>query len=302
MKFIFEGNQKESINQLRNLVNEGIDPTSFLNDFMEMIYFILQKKRLGDVDSELSLSESETTEINLISKKIDISTLIIFWQFTIKTLEELSIVANPILSLEMLIIRLIHLKDIPSYEGILDKIKENNFNNNDEILISQNIEKKEENNDEENESDQVLKNQIKNIRQTKPELESVKPKTLNENTVKKISSFDELIKLLLIEKEIELKYDLENNVSLIKFTEGNISISINEKIGKNFVRNLSSKLLNLTKKRWVITLMKGNGHKTLTEIQSMKKKELLEKEKKGEIYKKFKDIFPDGELIDIKKK
>jgi len=302
MKFIFEGNQKESINQLRNLVNEGIDPTSFLNDFMEMIYFILQKKRLGDVDSELSLSESETTEINLISKKIDISTLIIFWQFTIKTLEELSIVANPILSLEMLIIRLIHLKDIPSYEGILDKIKENNFNNNDEILISQNIEKKEENNDEENESDQVLKNQIKNIRQTKPELESAKPKTLNENTVKKISSFDELIKLLLIEKEIELKYDLENNVSLIKFTEGNISISINEKIGKNFVRNLSSKLLNLTKKRWVITLMKGNGHKTLTEIQSMKKKELLEKEKKGEIYKKFKDIFPDGELIDIKKK
>ena len=302
-KFIFEGDQKKSINQLRGLINEGIDTTSFLNDFMEIIYFILQKKRLGDIDSELSLSESEATEINSISKKIDISTLIIFWQFAIKTLEELSIVANPILSLEMLIIRLIHLKDIPSYERILDQIKESDFNNREEVPFSKDIKEDQENIDEENKTEKVLKNQIKNIRQTKPELESAKPKVeLNENKGKKISSFEELVKLLLIEKEIELKYDLENNVSLIKFTEGNISISINEKIGKNFVRNLSSKLLELTKKRWVITLMKGNGQKTLSEIQSSKKNELLEKEKKGEIYKKFKDIFPDGELIDVKKK
>ena len=302
MKFIFEGNQKKSINQLRDLINEGIDPTSFLNDFMEMIYFILQKKRLGDVDSELSLPESEVAEINSISKKIDISTLIIFWQFIIKTLEELSIVVNPILSLEMLIIRLIHLKDIPSYEGILDQIKESDFNNRQEISIAQDNKKIQENNDEENEAGKVLKNQIKNIRQTKPELESTKPKTqLKENKGKKISSFDELIKLLLIEKEIELKYDLENNVSLIKFTEGNISISINEKIGKNFVRNLSSKLLELTEKRWIITLMKGDGQKTLSEIQSTKKNELLEREKKGEIYKKFRGVFPDGELVDVKK-
>ena len=203
----------------------------------------------------------------------------------------------------MLIIRLIHLKDIPSYERILDQIKESDFNNREEVPFSKDIKEDQENIDEENKTEKVLKNQIKNIRQTKPELESAKPKVeLNENKGKKISSFEELVKLLLIEKEIELKYDLENNVSLIKFTEGNISISINEKIGKNFVRNLSSKLLELTKKRWVITLMKGNGQKTLSEIQSSKKNELLEKEKKGEIYKKFKDIFPDGELIDVKKK
>ena len=36
------------------------------------------------------------------------------------------VVSNPILSLEMLIIRLVHLKDMPSYEN-LESLKENDL-------------------------------------------------------------------------------------------------------------------------------------------------------------------------------
>ncbi len=51
----------------------------------------------------------------------------------------------------------------------------------------------------------------------------------------------------------------------------------------------------------VITLTKKIGKKTFSELQSIKKKELLDQEKKGEIYKKFKNIFSDGELLEVKK-
>ena len=78
---------------------------------------------------------------------------------------------------------------------------------------------------------------------------------------------------------------------MIKFSEGKIDISFNENLRKNFVRNLSEKLLEWTGKRWVITLTKELGQKTFSELQSDKKKQLLEKEKKGEVYKKFKNIF-----------
>ena len=130
---------------------------------------------------------------------------------------------------------------------------------------------------------------------------------LNENTLeknidkKKVLSFEDLISLASIKKEIHLKYDLENNVNLIKFSEGKIDISFNENLDKNFVRNLSKKLLEWTGVRWVITLTKEKGQKTFAELQSTKKKELLDQEKKGEIYKKFKNIFSDGELLDVTK-
>ena len=128
LNFIFQGDQKKLIQQVREMINEGIEPTNFLNDLLEVIYFILQKKNIGDYDSDLSISESEVDMINVISRDINISTLIIFWQFILKGLDELSLVTNPILSLEMLFIRLIYLKDMPSYEAVLDLLKKNSSN------------------------------------------------------------------------------------------------------------------------------------------------------------------------------
>lgn len=299
--YIFQGDQKKSIKQLREMINEGIEPANLLNDFLEIIYFILQKKNLGNFDSNLSISDSEIDMINLISKDIDISTLIIFWQFILKGLDELSIVSNPILSLEMMVVRLIHLKDMPSYEGILDSINKSNLKNDNDNVITEKYTKVDIN--EKNEINKISKDQIKNTLQTKPELGSPNPKKLiEEKNLEHISSFEDLIKLSSIKKEVELKHDLEKNVNLIKFSEGKIDIGFNENLGKNFVRNLSEKLLTWTGKRWVITLTKAAGQKTFSERQSIMAEQLLEKEKKGEVYKKFKNIFPDGELIEILKK
>ena len=294
---IFNGDQAKSLEQLRGMINEGLEPNNFLNDLLEIIYLIQQKKNIGNFNSDLSISESEQEIIENISKDISIPTLIIFWQLILKVLDELSIVSSPILSLEMLIVRLVHLKGMPSYEDVLESLKKNNFNDTEEISsISNNVK------NEKSEISKISKNQIKNTIQTKPILSSLNPENLSKDIfVEKVSSFEELILLSSKKKEIHLKYDLENNVNLIKFSEGKIDISFNENLDKNFVRNLSKKLLEWTGVRWVITLTKEKGQKTFAELQSTKKKELLDQEKKGEIYKKFKNIFSDGELLDVTK-
>ena len=304
LNFIFEGDQKKSIDQLRELINEGIQPTNFLNDLLEIIYFIQQKKSLGNFDSELSMTESEQNIINSISKNISMSTLIVFWQFILKVIDELSVISNPILSLEMLIVRLVHLKGIASYEDVLNSLTMNNLNQiekNNNTPIALNDNNKKISNDE-NQINKISKNQIKNMSQAKPILSSLKEKNLASNAImEKVSSFQALIDLSSKKKEIHLKYDLERNVNLIKFSEGKIDISFNQNLDKNFVRNLSEKLHEWTGNRWVITLSKKMGQKTFTETENIKKKELLDWEKNGEINKKFKNIFSDGELLEVKK-
>jgi len=304
LSFIFQGDQKKSLESLRELINEGIEPSNFLNDLLEIIYFIQQKKNIGNLDSDLSISESEQEAVNLMSNNVSTSTLIVFWQLILKVLEELSIVSSPILSLEMLVVRLVHLEGMPSYEDVLESLKKNNSSQaevNSNVTIDRENDKKIFSN-ETDEIANISKDQIKNTTQTKPILSSLNPKNLPKDIiVGKISSFEELILLSARKKEIQLKYDLENNVNLIKFSEGKIDISFNENLDKNFVRNLSKKLLEWTGTRWVITLTKKIGKKTFSELQSIKKKELLDQEKKGEIYKKFKNIFSDGELLEVKK-
>jgi len=307
LKFIFAGDQKKSIESLRTMMNQGVEPNAFLNDLLEATYHIQQKKILGNLESDLFISQFEIEIIDSISKDIKISTLILFWQFILKSLDELSIISNPFLSLEMLIIRLIHLKGMPSYEKVLDSLKKDLSNiENTNINLTKNTEDLEKNiADKKNETIKLSKNQIKNIIQTKPDLTSVNNEILikeKKTNVKSILNFEDLIFLSAEKREMELKYDLEKNVNLIKFSDGKIDISFNDNLAKNFVKNLSQKLLEWTGKRWLITLTKAPGQKTFSETQAIKKTELIEKGKNDEIYKKFKNIFSDAELIDILKK
>ena len=293
LNFIFQGDQKKSIELLREMVNEGIDPKNLLNDLLEMIYFIQQKKSIGSFESDLAISEAELEMIDSASKNVNSTTLILFWQFLLKGIDELSIVANPLLSLEMIIFKLLHLKDMPSYEDLINK---SISNQTDEIVTAERVTQKVSN--EEGDISKISKDQIKNTTQTKPELTSLAPKETNKESIK---SFEDLIKLSALKREVELKYDLER-VNLIKFSDGKIDIAFNENLSKNFVRNLSEKLLAWTSKRWVITLTKKMGQKTFLEMQSINKKELLESEKKSDVYKQFKNTFSDGELLEVLKK
>ena len=172
LTFIFQGEQKKSITQLRELINEGIEPNNFLNDLLEIIYFIQQKKNIGNLDSNLSISESEQNIINSIANNIHMSTLIVFWQLILKVLEEISIVSSPILSLEMLIVRLVHLKGMPSYENVLESLEKSDLNQieeNNKIEIQAKVNKDDKLlSNEENEISKLSKDQIINRIQTKP--------------------------------------------------------------------------------------------------------------------------------------
>ena len=65
--------------------------------------------------------------IKKIANYMDNKTMLLFWQFTIKTLNELDIVSNQHLSIEMFLIRLIHLVDF--------KFKNNNEDKKFEISL-----------------------------------------------------------------------------------------------------------------------------------------------------------------------
>jgi len=299
LSFIFEGEQKKSIYLLREMVDEGIQPNSFLNDVLEIIHLIQQNKSLGDLENELSISEAEKDMICSISKSTNMTTLIVFWQFIIKTMEELSAVSNPILSLEMLIVRLVHLKSAPSYDNLLSELKKNNYEFQNDSITTQANETQTANNDD-SLAKKTSKDQIKNTIQIKPVMSNADNFLKDNKKKEKVLSFEDLIHLASDKKEIQLKYDLEKNVNLIKFSQGKIDISFNQNLDKNFVRNLSTKLVEWTGNRWVITLSKEVGKKTFLETKIENEKQAMEKEKKGEAYTKFKNFFPDAELIEIK--
>ena len=108
-KFILEGNEKEVIEFYRKIYDQGIEPKVFINDFLELIYYFKNINSLTLESTNFSLNDEEFLMIKELSNSIDNQILILFWQFTIRTLGELDIVSNQNLAIEMFLMRLMHI-------------------------------------------------------------------------------------------------------------------------------------------------------------------------------------------------
>ena len=115
-----------------------------------------------------------------------------------------------------------------------------------------------------------------------------------------IKSFQDIIDQTHKEKEIQLKYDLERNVKLVNFNKGTIDISFNEKLNKNFIKNLTEKLILWTGERWIISLSKNANAKSIYEKNLENKNNRIEQFKKSNVAEDVKKNFPDAKLIDLK--
>ena len=281
IEYLFKGDEKNVIKNYRKLFDAGIEPKSFLNDFLEVLYYI---KNINSIRLEgmiFNLNDGEFKKILEIAEKTDPQEIILFWQFTIKTIDELEIVSNPNLSVEMFLVRLIYLKGSKIKEDIKNESLVSSINK-ETVKIDKTVE---------------TVNQIKNVSQQDkidPKLELNKKKT-------EISSFQELINLCNERKEVKLKYELETNVNLVYFENFRMEISFNDNLDKDFIKELSHKLFEWTGNRWIITLSQKKGEISMKEKDQINQRQIFEEVKKSNIYKKVLEILPDAKLIDVKK-
>ena len=98
---------------------------------------------------------------------------------------------------------------------------------------------------------------------------------------------------------MKLKYELEKNVNLVSFEKNRIEISFNDKLDKNFVKDLSLKLFEWTGNRWIITFSKSKGQISIKEKEKNKKIKLIEKAKESNLFKTFSQKFSDVDLVDV---
>ena len=292
-ELIFQGKEQEVLKIYRSIFDQGVEPKIFLNDFLEILYYFKNIEYLSIESNNFTLNDEEYNLIKKISNKIDKSVFILFWQFTIKTLSEIDIVSNQNLSIEMFLIRLLHLKQIGN-------ISEKNRNINDKPQQDDDIvgeETKVKNNDFTELKNKTI-GQMKSIAQEK----QLDQDSQNEKKNKELSinSFKELLEICTLKKEVKLKYELEKNVNLVSFENQRMEISFNDELDKDFIKILSSKLYDWTSKRWIITLSKEKGELSIKQKEIDIKKNIFEKNKQSILYKKVLENFPDAEMTEVK--
>jgi len=195
----------------------------------------------------------------------------------LKASSEIKNFSKSLAALEMAIIRMSYISDLPTPDEIIKKIEENK---------TESSEKKSPNSETNNNIKVVPTVSVKPVQQEK---------IIEENSEFDPKGFEDIIELVRLNKNIRLQYDLENNVSLVSFEKGKIELNIlnnDEKI----LFTLSNKLQEWTNEKWLIVSSSAQGQKTIQELRDDDKFELQSLIKEHPIYKK---TIMEFDIVDI---
>jgi len=283
---IIEGSEDNTLKLYKKIYNSGVEPKVFLNEFLEVLYYIKNIDFINLDGTNFDLNDKEFDKIKTLSKKLSKKNMLLLWQFTLNNIEKIDVIKNQHQFVEMFLIRSLFLKKIlkGDKEIEIDDLKKDlNIN---KITVENKSQIKKETID-----------QLKNVDQEEKIISTLDEKNKVENN--QIKSFKELIVLCEEKKELKIKYELENNVRLVSFKNQKIEISFNSNLDKTFVKELTSKLLEWTNKRWIIAFSKEDGSPTVKKQKKDLEVNLLKKESASEFSKEVKKMFPDSQLLKV---
>jgi len=266
-EFISNTEIEKALLEVKNQVDIGIDPVNLIESLGDLIHELTRLKVTDSKDDNLSLGPDGFNRIKLLKDKISVKHLSRYWQMILKASSEVKNFSKPLAALEMAIIRMSYISDLPTPDEIIKKIEENK---------TESSEKKSHNSDPNNSIKVVPTVSVKSVQQEK---------IIEENREVDPKSFEDIIELVRLNKNIRLQYDLENNVSLVSFAKGKIELNILNN-DEGILITLSNKLQEWTNEKWLIVSSSIQGQKTIKEVRDDDKFELQSLIKEHPIYTK----------------
>lgn len=121
MKIVLSGDVNAALTRLDEIYNNGADLTMLLNDMMEWTHWATRmypSLRLQDATSSPYTADQRET-IKKVNENISLNTLSRIWQVMVAAVSELAASTNQKQCFDMLIVRLMHIADMPSIPELL---------------------------------------------------------------------------------------------------------------------------------------------------------------------------------------
>ena len=281
--------QSDSISALKkydDFIELGAPPVQIISNIMEVC---TESSRYTISEFRDDPQENKNADMLEISDH-GISHLIRCWQILVRGFEETKSSSNQINCASMVILKLCYSSKLPMPEEIIKKLNSNSYSekNNKDISSEKDfhLKKNQENNDT-------------------PSLENIKTENnpINNESEKKLpKTLNELLDLLIANKEAFLHAQIINNVYIEEFKPGEIKLELNDNCDDKFKHNLSSVLEKITKRKWNIVETKSKTKETISEKEEnafeRKKTQILEEP----LLKEILNEFPDAEINNIEDK
>ena len=246
-EYISSGDVEAALGEIRDQVDIGVDPSNLIEALGDLVHEMTRHKVTQENEDNLSLGPENIVRLKNIIENESVKSLSRYWQMILKAANEIKNFSKPLSALEMAVIRMCYISDLPTPDEIIKKIESKDISP---------AEKK------------TLKSKSKSsVIMTSGSSEKKEPdeSLIEEVLTKRIpKDFHEIIHLARIHKDVKMQYELENNVSLVSFAKEKIEINI-LKGSESIASDLSKKLFEWTEKKWIVLVSSSQGEKTINQ-------------------------------------
>ena len=122
LNYLISGETLKAIEKINNLYEHGADPSLILKDLIMTTHQVGMIKIEADEGVKSTLTESEFALLKEMAEKVEVSTVTMIWQMLNKGTRELSESFSPVSALEMLVIRISYLNEVPNPNELVQEI------------------------------------------------------------------------------------------------------------------------------------------------------------------------------------
>ena len=279
IEIILEGDALGAINKYKELYELGADIAMIFDELLNVVHFLVQIKIAPDLKDDIYIPEFERNKGAELSSKMTLNNLNIIWQILFKGYQELQNSSHLYQHGEMIILRIIYLHDGPSPEDLIKKMDR-------EVVEKEPLEKNLELQNEANESSKVL-----NFNENKKE---ILPK---ENVdIIHVQDFRHFVDMFFKNREGLLHTKLYNDVQLVSFKEGEVTLNTSKINDTGFNRTVAKLISKWTGRIWQIHSSTSNLGKSLHDEDIINQQKEIEIMKNHPEVKKILKEFPESKI------
>jgi len=114
LESVLRGDAADALDRMDRLYQDGADPLIVLQDLLDLSHFLTRLKLAPDAGVGDPIAEGDRKRAGPLAEKLALPVLARVWQMLLKGLEEVQAAPSPIQAMEMVLVRLAYVADLPA--------------------------------------------------------------------------------------------------------------------------------------------------------------------------------------------
>ena len=317
-ELVMKGDVAGALGEFRAQYDAGADPATVLIELAEFNHLVTRMRFVPTAADDPSLSQDERTRGLDFSKTLSVRVLSRTWQMLLKGISEVQSANRPVNAAEMVLIRLAHAASLPTLDEALKMLESGGAvhastgprpspnGSGASAPVSASAQPAPAVGATYMPSGSGGGGQTMRLVSSQPAPEQfaapapVAQAEPEPETRALVKSLADIAALADANRDMALKVMVKRCVRPVRIEDGKLEVNLTSDAPRTLLNDLSSRLLEWTGRRWVVSVSREEGGATLAELEAAKRETALLDARSDPAVAAILQRFPGAKIIDVR--